>query len=468
MAEYELLVIGSGPGGYVAAIKAAQLGMGKIGIIESREIGGTCLNRGCIPTKTFMHSAELVHEMEKGESLGILSGEVKVDMKKLSQRKNEVIFQLQSGIEGLLKSNQVEIISGQAKIVEAGKVQVGEEVLTAEKILIATGSKPIRLPVEGMDLPAVCTSDEILGDPDGKLFQEVVIVGGGVIGVEFATLYNAFGCDVTLIEGMDRILPTLDREISQNLQMILKKRGVKIFTSTMVQRITEEKEKKIVYFQVKEKEESLSVDGVLVSIGRKANTEELFSETCQPKMEKGMIAVNNNYETSIPGIYAIGDVTYGTIQLAHVASAQGINAVCGMMKTEPAVNMSVVPSCIYTIPEIALVGLNADEAKQAGIAVKVGKFIMSANCKNTIVMADRGFVKAIFREEDDVLIGAQIMSPRATDMISEFSVGIVNQMTIHDLSKVIHPHPTFSEGLAEAIEDAAGQAIHIMPKKKIK
>lgn len=468
MADYNLLVIGSGPGGYVAAIKAAQLGMGKIGIIESREIGGTCLNRGCIPTKTFMHSAELVHEMEKGESMGILSGEVKVDIKKLSQRKNEVIEQLQNGIEGLLKGNQIEIIHGQAKIIESGKVQVGEDLLTTEKILIATGSKPIHLPIEGMDLPGVCTSDEILGDSDGKLFPEVVIVGGGVIGVEFATLYNAFGCDVTLVEGMDRILPTMDREISQNLQMILKKRGVKIFTGAMIERITEDNEKKIVHFQVKEKEESLAADGVLISVGRKANTENLFFEGCQPKMEKGMISVNNSYETSIPGIYAIGDVTYGTIQLAHVASAQGTNAVCGMMNTEQALDMNAVPSCIYTIPEIASVGLNADDAKQAGIVVKVGKFIMSANCKNTIEMADRGFVKAIFREEDDVLIGAQIMSPRATDMISEFSVGIVNQMTIHDLSKVMHPHPTFSEGLAEAIEDAAGHAIHIMPKKKIK
>lgn len=468
MADYNLLVIGSGPGGYVAAIKAAQLGMGKIGIIESREIGGTCLNRGCIPTKTFMHSAELVHEMEKGESVGILSGEVKVDIKKLSQRKNEVIEQLQSGIEGLLRGNQVEIIHGQAKIMESGKVQVGEEILTTEKILIATGSQPIRLPIEGMDLPSVCTSDEILGDSDGKFFPEVVIVGGGVIGVEFATIYNAFGCDVTLVEGMDRILPTMDREISQNLQMILKKRGVKIFTGAMLQRITEDKEKTIVHFQVKEKEESLSADGVLISVGRRANTENLFSEGCQPEMEKGMISINNNYETSIPGIYAIGDVTYGTIQLAHVASAQGINAVCGMMNAKQALDMNAVPSCIYTIPEIASVGLNVDDAKQAGIAVKVGKFIMSANCKNTIEMADRGFVKALFREEDDVLIGAQIMSPRATDMISEFSVGVVNQMTIHDFSKVMHPHPTFSEGLAEAIEDATGQAIHIMPKKKIK
>lgn len=468
MADYELLVIGAGPGGYVAAIKAAHLGMTKIGIIENREIGGTCLNRGCIPTKTFMHSAELVHEMEKGESLGILSGEVKVDIKKLSQRKNEVIDQLRSGIEGLLKSNQIEVITGQAKILESGKVQVDDKILTAEKILIAVGSKPTRLSIDGMDLPGVCTSDEILSDSEGKLFQEVVIVGGGVIGVEFATLYNAFGCDVTLIEGMDRILPAMDREISQNLQMILKKRGVKIFTGAMIKQITEEKEKKIVHFQVKETEESVSAEGVLISVGRQANTEGLFAEECGPRMEKGMIFIDDNYETSIPGIYAIGDATYGTIQLAHVASAQGINAVCAMMGKEKALDMNVVPSCIYTIPEIASVGISTDEAKQKGISVRVGKFIMSANCKSTIEMADRGFVKAIFREEDEVLIGAQIMSPRATDMISEFSVGIVNRMTMHDFSKVMHPHPTFSEGLAEAVEDAAGQAIHIMPKKSKK
>jgi dihydrolipoamide dehydrogenase len=465
--EYDLLVIGAGPGGYVAAIKASQCGL-KAAVVESREIGGTCLNRGCIPTKTFMHAADVYREINNCTALGIHMQGVTFDMEELFARKDEVVRQLRGGIEQLFKSNQIDSIAGAATITGEHEVTVhqadSEQVITAEHILIATRSVPSRTHIEGIELPGVVTSDELLS-MNTKQYRSLVIIGGGVIGMEFATIYNALGCEVMVIEAMDRIMPLMEKEISQNLSMIMKKRGVKIFTSATVEKIGSESGL-ICYFQNKGEAQQVSADGILMAIGRKPNTDQLFGEQVSLACERGGIVVNENYQTSIPSVYAIGDVIRG-VQLAHVASAQGINAVAAMLSRPAPINMAVIPSCVYTSPEIACVGLTSEEAKAKGIAVKTGKFVMSANGKSLITQQERGFIKVVFEEETDVILGAQLMCARATDLISELSTAIGSRLTREQLSGVIRPHPTYSEGITEAIEEVQGTAIHIAPKRKL-
>lgn len=462
MAEsYDLIVIGAGPGGYVAAIKAAQLGM-KTAVVENRQVGGTCLNRGCIPTKTLMHTAHLLHQMKSCEKLGLHVEGVSCDYKALHVRKEEVTAQLRKGIESLFQANKIDLISGSGVITGPGTVRVEDTEYAAKKILAATGSVPARPPIPGLDLPGVVTSDELLSSD--ALYNRLVIIGGGVIGVELATIYSALGCEVTIIEAMPRILPTMDKEISQNLSMILKKRSVKIFTGGMVERV-EQGKGLTVRFTAKDKAESVQADGVLVSIGRRANTADLCAGGVDLGLDRGMIPVDDSFETCVKGIYAIGDVVKGGIQLAHVASAQGINAACAMCGVEPEVDLSVVPSCIYTDPEIASVGITADEAAAAGIPVKTGKALMAANGKTIITMGERGFIKLVFHGETGVILGAQLMCERATDMIGELCTAIGSGLTMKQLAAVIRPHPTFCEAVTEAVEAAEGHAIHSAPKK---
>jgi dihydrolipoamide dehydrogenase len=450
MADYQLIVIGSGPGGYVAAIRAAELGLGKIGVIEKNEVGGTCLNRGCIPTKTFLHSANLYGELRHSEKLGITIEKAIVDMAKLYARKNEVVEQLQIGIKGLLKGKGITLINGAAKIIDAGKVAVNEEVLTTEKILIATGSSPMELPIEGADLPGVLTSDDVLGQ-EGQLYNKILILGGGVMGVEFASIYQGLGSEVVLIESAERLLPTQDKEISQNLQMLFKKRGIQVITGGKVQKMASRDKGLKVFYSVKEKEEFAEVDAVLITVGRSANTQGLFADEIAPALRNGKIPVDENYQTEIPGIYAIGDVVEGSLQLAHAASAQGINAVHAMMGKEMPMDTRVIPACMYTTPEIAVVGLTADEAKAKNIPVKTGKFLMSANGKNLIEQADRGFMKVVIREDTEEIIGAQLMCPRATELIANLAGAIANKQTLKELGRVVYPHPTFSESISEVL-----------------
>lgn len=463
--QYNLVVIGAGPGGYVAAIKAAQLGM-KVAVIENREVGGTCLNRGCIPTKTLMHSAHLYHEVKNFEAVGLKVEGLSYDIKKIHERKEEVVDKLRTGISQLFKANKIDFISGTATISDKNTIVVekdGEKTeVKTEKILIATGSKPAKPPIEGLTLPNVVTSDEMLSMSD-KVYNKLLIIGGGVIGVEFATVYNSLGCEVVIVEAMDRILPTMDKEISQSMAMSLKKKGIKIHTSAMVEKISEENGLTC-YYTEKGKAQTETADGILVSIGRRANTENLFADGFEIEMERGCVVVDEKFQTSVEGIYAIGDVIKG-IQLAHVASAEGIVAVENMVGKEPSIDLDVVPSCIYTNPEISAVGITADEAKAKGIKVKTGKFIMSANGKSLIAMDERGFIKVVFDEETDVILGAQLMCARATDLISEFTTAIVNKLTSEQLSSVIRPHPTYVEAVTEAIESANGCSIHTAPRK---
>lgn len=462
---YDLIVIGAGPGGYVAAIKAAQLGK-NVAVIEKREIGGTCLNRGCIPTKVFAHAAQLYHEMKTCDALGIHAGEITYDAAQLYARKNEVAAQLRTGVEKLLKANKIDLIRGAAEICAPGRVRVAETEYAADKILIAAGSLPARPPIPGLELPHVVTSDELLTE-ENRFYQRLVIIGGGVIGMEFATIYSAFGCDVTVIEAMDRILPTMDREIAQNLAMILKKRGVTMHAGGRVEKIEQADGALLCRFTVKDQKRIATADGILVSVGRRANTAGLTGAGIDLGYDRGQIPVDAHFETRVKGIYAIGDVVHGGIQLAHVASAQGANAVAAMFGQEPPVNLEAIPACIYTQPEIAAVGITADQAKEMGISVKTGKFIMSANGKSIIEMAERGFIKVVFDAETEVILGAQMMCSRATDLIGELVTAVANRLTLRQMAAVMRPHPTFNEAVTEAAEDVHGFAVHAAPRKKV-
>lgn len=465
--HYELIVVGAGPGGYVAAIKAAKLGI-RTAVVEEREVGGTCLNRGCIPAKAMIHAATLYEEMKDVEQFGIMAENVRFDYEKIIDYKQGVITQLVGGVEQLFKGNGVDMIRGRG-VLHAGKeVHVtaadgSVTVYTADNIILAAGSKPVVLNIPGMKLPGVISSDELF-----KLRERpdsIAIIGGGVIGVEFANAFSYFGTKVTIIEGMDRILPNMDREISQNLKMIMKKRGVDIYTNAMVKGLEEDGELTAVHFVQKDEEKSVSAQYVLCSVGRGPNTKGLFAEDATPDMERGRILVDEHFQSSIPGVYAIGDCVIG-MQLAHTASAQGIVTVEHLAGKEGSIDLDVVPACVYTNPEIASVGITEDEAKTTGLDVIVGKYIMGGNGKSLITREDRGFIKVVARADDHRLVGAQMMCARATDMISEMAVAIANNMTAEQMAKAIRPHPTYNEGVGEAIEELLGEAIHVMPKKK--
>ena len=469
MKEYQLIVIGAGPGGYEAANRAAQLGL-TTALIERRDVGGTCLNRGCIPTKAMLHSAQLYREAANFELFGLHTENTSFDWAKVHQRKNDVVVKLRTGIEQLIKANKIDFFNNSASILGKNDVQLDQgEVIRGENILIATGSVPARPPIPGLDLPNVVTSDELLDDPHftqaDSLAKEILIIGGGVIGVEFASVFSSFGCHVTIVEAMERILPTMDREISQSLNMVLKKRGVSIHTGAMVEKLEQDENGLVCHFTEKGKAQAVPAQQVLVAIGRRPNTQGLFAEGFEVACERGRIVTDENFRTSVDSIYAIGDVT-SKIQLAHMASAQGICAVHTIAGQKPPIDLRYVPGCIYTDPEIASVGITEDEAKQQGIPVKKGKFLMTGNGRSLIDEQERGFIKVLAHQETDVILGAQLMCSRATDIVAELATAIVNGLTCAQLAGVIRPHPTFCEGVTEAVEDVHAMAIHLAPKKR--
>ncbi|MEG2145643.1 MAG: dihydrolipoyl dehydrogenase [Lachnospiraceae bacterium] len=465
--QFDLIVIGSGPGGYVAAIKAAKLGLDTL-VIEEREVGGTCLNRGCIPAKAMIHASSLYKEIKDGERFGIFAKDVTYDYGKILSYKEEISEGLRKGVEQLFKANGVTLIKGKGTLGAEKKVTVvtqeGTQVLTANSVILASGSKPVIPPIEGIDLPGVLTSDELF-----QLEQvptSLVIIGGGVISVEFAAVFASLGCKVTIVEALQRIVPNMDKDISQNLKMILKKRGMDIYTSAAVQHIKRAGEELTCTLIEKEKEIHIQAEYVLAAVGRCPNTEGLFDSNLTLDMERGRVVVDNDFQSSIAGVYAIGDLIMGP-QLAHAASAQGIYVAEMLAGKEPSIDLHVVPGCVYTSPEIASVGLTEEEAKVQGIEVKVVKFIMSANSKSMITKEERGFIKMIIESSTDVILGTQMMCARATDMIGELGTAIANQLTTHQLLKAMRAHPTYNEGVGEALEEACGGAIHVAPRKKL-
>lgn len=449
--QFDLAIIGGGPGGYTAAEKAAQAGL-QVVLFEQEDLGGTCLNRGCMPTKALLHSAETFAALGKAEALGIQARDISYDFAAMHRRKDTVVETLRQGVEKLMKANKITVARGQACIQGAGLVTCQEERYEVKDIIIATGSQVSYPPIPGIDLPGVWNSRDIL-EGGGQDFTSLVIIGGGVVGVECATLYRCLGCQVTVLEAADHILPFMDKEIAQRLTMILKKQGVSVEAKASVQKIQGTPgEMRVTYVDKKGAEHTVTAQGVLAAAGRKANLDGLFGPDFTLELERGAIVGDADGRTSVPHIYVIGDAKARNIQLAHVASAQGENAVAVILGKKPPLDMSVVPSCVYTDPEIASVGLTEEGAKAAGVPVKTGKYLTGANGKCLIEGTESGYVKLVTHRDSGKLLGAQLVCPRATDMVGELALAIQKGLTAEDLAEVIHPHPTFSEMLFGAAE----------------
>lgn len=456
--KFDLTVIGGGPGGYVAAIRACQLGL-KVAVIEERQMGGTCLNRGCIPTKSLLHSAEIFHLAKSGSEFGIEVENIQFNYNKIVDKKDSVVKQLRAGVEALVKSNGAVIYNGKAVIKDRNTIEItgkDTKVIHSDKIIIATGSKPAKPPIPGIEGELVLDSDAVLELKECP--DSVVIIGGGVIGVEFATVFNSLGKEVTIIEMMDAILPGIDAEISSALRKSLEKRGVKIFTGSKVILLTSDN-KATCSFETNGTKKSVVADRVIVAIGRKPNSNGVGLENIGVELEKGFIQVNSRLETSVKDIYAIGDVT-GKIQLAHVASAQGLVAAANAAGQSQSMDYSVVPSCIYTNPEIAVVGLSESDAVSKGYKVEIGRFPISMNGKSMIMGEKEGLIKIITDKMTGEILGTQIMGPRATDMIAEICVAMKLEATIEEVASTIHPHPTVCEIVMEAAHDVEGLCVH--------
>ena len=454
MSDYQLIVIGAGPGGYTAALQAAKRGL-RTAVVERREVGGTCLNRGCIPTKTLLHASQVYFDAKHSAPIGVHAGEISVDLGEMFDYKRKVSAQLREGIETLLAKAEVDVLAGTAVISAPGTVAVtgtdGESTTyTADHILAATGSVPLCPPIPGLDLPDVLTSDQLLEGTDA-LYDSIVIMGGGVIGVEFATFYNNLGCQVTLVEGASRLLPTMDKELGQNLGQLLKKRGVEVLTSAMVQRVEQGENGLVVTVEQKGKEKQVAGQVVLCAIGRVPAWEGLFAPELTPEQMGKRLKVDETYQTSIPTVYAIGDLS-AEIPLAHVASAQAVACVNLLCGEDAQTDLNVVPSCIYSSPEIAVVGLTEAEAKEQGIDAVTGKCIMFRNARTMIEDPGRCFMKLVADKESHEILGAQLMCQHASDMISQISEAMVNHLTAEQMLRTMRPHPSFEEAMLEALE----------------
>lgn len=453
--KYDIAVIGGGPGGYTAAAAGAAEGMSTI-LFEKDRLGGTCLNRGCMPTKVLIHSSELYGQMKTASLYGLNAENISYDLAAIHARKSEVVSQLCGNVENMMKKSGVTVVKGEAHVTHPGHIECGGDVYEADNIIIASGSVTTDLPVMGADSEGVFTSNDLLeGDAGLKDLKSLVIIGGGVIGIEFAAFYQPLGCRITIVEAAERILPEVDREISQRLSMYLKKRGISVNAGTCVKGIERDGDSVTVICENKKGGECrFSAEGVLMAAGRRASAESIFTGEFSPEMIKGAIVADAEGRTSAQGIYVIGDAKYGNIQLAHMAEAQAKNVIAVIAGKNPHVNTSLVPVCIYASPEIAYVGLSESEAKAQGRQVKCGKFLTGANGKCLIENAESGYIKLVSSADTGRLLGAQLVCPRATDLIAELAVAIERGVTAAELTSIIHPHPTFSEmvrGAAEAL-----------------
>jgi len=456
---YDLAVIGAGPGGYVAAIRGAQLGA-RVCLIEGREVGGTCLNRGCIPTKAIISSAELYHKMKKAEEFGLSAGEVGFNLKKIMERKDKIVTDLRTGVIKLLKGNKITLIEGRGKLAGKNEIEIfGEnpQSVSAENIILATGSEPLVPGMFNTGSKRVMTSDDAFNLTE--IPRSIIIAGGGVLGCEWAIIFNAFGSSVTIIEMLPAIIPTEDLQISRMLQGFLQKKGIKIMTKS---RILEIKEAGNEIEALLEGGKSVRAKKLLLSLGRKLNTRGNGFEEAGLEFDGEKIKVDESLRTSIPGIFAIGDIT-GKKLLAHVASAQGIVAAENALgRDKKMIDYDLIPGCIYTSPQVASVGLTEEKAKEKGIKYIKSRFPFAANGKANCMGETEGFVKIIAGEEDHKILGVHIMGPKATELISEGALALTHGLTAKDVLKTVHPHPTLSEGIMESFAQIEKECIHFL------
>jgi len=467
--HYDIAVIGSGPGGYVAAIRAAQLGA-KVAIVEKQYLGGTCLNVGCIPSKAMLHIAEILHNISSLGELGInLPQSPTFDMKQGVVFKDKVVKRMTGGVGVLMKGNNIDIFDGLGTVDASRSVTVSknddsQEQFDADKIILATGSVPLVPPFPGIDGRKVMNSDTCWNLPATP--KSLICVGGGVIGIELACMFNALGSQVTILEMLPDILAPVDEEVRKLLVRILSRRGINIVTGAKVESIADEGDEKKVTASTEKGQESYTGEYVLIAVSRRANTsglEQLMEQGLDN--DRGRVRVNEKMETNLSGIYAIGDLVHGA-GLAHVASTEGEIAADNATGHQAVMDYNVVPNPIYTFPEIAFVGLTEAEAKEKYPEARVDRFPWSANGKAVSMDETDGFTKVIIGKYGEIL-GAHIIGPDATNLISEYSVAMRGELTVDEIAETIHPHPTLSEGLREAVLAAEGRPIHIPPKKSL-
>ncbi|MCQ2139828.1 MAG: dihydrolipoyl dehydrogenase [Bacteroidales bacterium] len=438
-----IIIIGAGPGGYETAVEAAKRGI-EVTIVTDGPLGGTCLNEGCIPTKTFCHYAELVEEISKAGEHGIAEGSVTFDFSKVAERKEAVVEQLRMGVDSLMKNKLITLVAGKASIKDAHTVVVNDHEIEGDRIIIATGSVSAFLPIPGIDLPGVVTSKEILDMTE--IPEKLVVIGGGVIGLEFASIFKAFGSEVTVLEYAKDILPRFDSDLSKRLKQALGKRGITIETQAQVTSI--EEGLKVKYLK-KDKECEAEGDCVLMAVGRRANLESLNLSEVGIDFTRRGIVVDENMQTSVPGIYAVGDIT-GGLMLAHVATFQGLRALNHICGQADSIDFGIVPAAVFTMPEAATVGMSEEQCKEMGLSVKCLKSFFRANGKAVSMDSTEGFCKVIVDAEDGEILGCHLFGPHSADIVQEVAALMAKKATLTELQSIIHAHPTLGEVIQAA------------------
>lgn len=457
--NFDVIVIGGGPGGYVAAIRAAQLKM-KVALVEREHLGGICLNWGCIPTKALLRTSEIYHLMHRAEEFGLKCKGVEFDLQKVVERSRGVASQLSNGIKHLMKKNKVTVFDGEAKLKGKGKISVNEkEKLSANHIIVATGARARVLPGLEPDGDLVVTYKDAMTPK--SMPKKLLVVGSGAIGIEFASFYKTMGAEVTVVEVMDRILPVEDEEISKMAHKAFEKQGMKIITNAMVKKLEKSKKEVTAHIEIKGKVEKQTFDRVIMAVGIQGNTENIGLENTKVKTDRGHIVTNEWMETAEKGVYAIGDVT-GAPWLAHKASHEAIICIeklAGQKGVHP-MNKSNIPGCTYCHPQIASVGLTEAKAKEAGHKVKVGRFPFMGNGKAIALGEPEGLIKTVFDEKTGELLGAHMIGAEVTELIQGYVIGKTAELVEEDFMHTIFPHPTLSEMMHESVLDAYGRAIH--------
>ncbi len=461
----DIVVLGGGPGGYHAAIRGAQLGA-KVTLVEKEKMGGTCLNWGCIPTKALYKSAEIIHTLKHIDEYGISVDDYSVDVSKIQERKQNIIKQLEAGIKSLMKANKIEVVYGAGQLKDKNTVLVKgdgkEQEIEGKNIIIATGSKVLIPPIAGVDTEGILKSKELLNFK--AIPKCMTVIGGGVVGIEFASIFNALGSKVTVITLFPTILERMDTDITKRLAASLKKKGIAIHTGTSAEKIEKKDGRFAVFAKGKKGEIVLESEQVLLAAGRKPSFDGLSLENIGIEYDEQGIKVNHQYETNVAGVYAIGDVT-GKTMLAHTASHHGITAAENIMGVKSKIDHDIVPNCVFTFPELAGVGLTEQEAKDSNIHYNTSKFMFGANGKALTLGEAEGLVKIISDDKDEI-IGVHIMGPHASDLIHEGTLAISAKLKVEDIANTIHAHPTLSETFAETVLGLKGEAIHAVPSRK--